>query len=377
MITSRAGATVKGRIIFNGNMGSLNLLMHRVRPFIHGRVLLVMSAWGKGEYHDAPLREALNSVGIPSDWQGGYDQNIRNLGAWHAWSGYRQQHPHLAAIEQEMHQVEAETRGFYLEKTSFHARRIRHAVHVARARIPGFSLGKLPLVPRDALRPESTLAGADLLARALERELVHELADLAEHDARMMEALAEAESAVAVRTGLHFDPEWQQQRATLQQRILESDTLFFLGGEPGELLNALRFFDLRGALQEALRRGATMVAISAGALVLCERMIIYNEYSPDPTKREFRLFDRGMGVVGGVQILPHCMDRIHTDDPDNLAYLARRFSSHACIGLNEESFLLVELEQARATSIGTQDGVYVFGPDGIKRCCRAGEAIPL
>lgn len=376
-MTLLAGATMAGKILFNGNMGSLSLLMQRVRPFVRGKCLMVTAAWGPGELGDAPIREALNAVGIPSDWRGGYDQNIKNLCAWHCWNAYLQRHPHVARVEKEMQLVGAETRGFYLEKTSFHSRRVRHAVRSARSRIPGFSLGALPTVPRDALRPEVTLGGTELLGWALTRELVHELADLTQHDARMMEALAEVEGAVATRTGLYFDPDWQEQRRTLEARLLEADTIFLLGGEPGELLGALRFFDLKGALQETLRRGAVVVAISAGSLVLCERMIVYNDYAPEQDKREFRLFDRGLGIVGGLQILPHCMDRIQTDDADNLAYLARRFSSHACVGLNEESFLLVDLEKASATSVGTRDGVYVFGADGVKRCYHRGEQVPL
>ena len=130
-----------------------------------------------------------------SDWRGGYDRNIYNLCAWHAWKGYLKQHPEVASVATEMAEVETATRSFYLEKTSFHAARIRRAIRFAKGRIPEFQLGALPLVPRDALRPEVTLAGKDLLERAITRELVHEVADLVEHDARMMEALAEAEGA--------------------------------------------------------------------------------------------------------------------------------------------------------------------------------------
>ena len=117
--------------------------------------------------------------------------------------------------------------------------------------------------------------------------------------------------------------------------------------------------------------------MSAGSLLLCERMIVYDDYNPDHARREFRLHDRGLGLVGGLQIMPHCMDRIQTEDPDNLAYLARSFSSQICVGLNEESFLLVDLAAPSATSVGIHDGVYVFGRSGVKLCFRAGEAIPL
>ena len=92
---------------------------------------------------------------------------------------------------------------------------------------------------------------------------------------------------------------------------------------------------------------------------------------------DFQLYDRGLLLVRDVQLFPHCMERIQTDDPDNLAYLARRFRHQVCVGLNQRSFLLLELAPRRATSAGAEDGVYVFGPDGQKRCYRAGEEVPF
>jgi hypothetical protein len=47
------------------------------------------------------------------------------------------------------------------------------------------------------------------------------------------------------------------------------------------------------------------------------------------------------------------------------------------VGLNQRSFLRLELDPRRATSVGEDDGVYVFDPDGRKLCCRRGEEIPV
>ncbi|MFZ5481750.1 MAG: Type 1 glutamine amidotransferase-like domain-containing protein [Myxococcota bacterium] len=375
---------MRGRIVFNGNIRGHAEFLDRVRPLVLGaaqgrppKVLLVTAAWGRGEYDEAPIRAALNAIGVPSDWQGGVDRNVSNLCAWHVWQSYLKARPAVAAVDAELRDVEEATRAFYVEKTSFHADRVRRAVRFARARIPGFQLGKLPLVDRDSLRPESSLSGEALLARALARELVHDLADLVQNDARMLDALEEAEEMLPARTGLRFDPLWREERAKLEARILEADAIVIPGGEPADLLAPLRFFDLRPALRETLRRGASFFTVSAGSLVMCERMIVYDDYSSDPARREFRLWDRGLGLVGGLQVLPHCMDRIHTDDPDNLAYLSRRFASHLCVGLNEESFLLVEPGTPRAVSVGEHDGVYVFGPDGVKWKYHRGETIPM
>lgn len=367
---------MRGHIVINGNMGSLTEWVRRMLPFLRNarpdggtpRVLLVASAWGAGELGDAEVRGALAEVGVPT---------MLNLGAWTAWQRHLAAHPEVAAVAAEIEGVIEETRGFYVEKTAFHAERIRRTARFARERLPDFRLGGLPLYDRDSLRAESDLDGRALLRRALARELVHDLADLVQNDQRMLDALEEAGDTLPARTGLAFDAEWRQQRALLESRILAADVLLFPGGDPAALLGALRYFRLEVALRETLRRGATLFTISAGSLVLCERMIIYDDYSADPTRRDFRLYDRGLGLIGGLQILPHCMDRIQTDDPDNLAYLARRFSTHVCAGLNEESFLHVDLGRGTATSVGEHDGVYVFGPDGVKWRYHRGETIPL
>ena len=375
---------MNGQILFNGNMAAPSDFIERIASFVHRsstngspNVLLVTAAWQEGEYGEAALREALNANGVRSDWQDGYDRAIPNLCAWHAWQQVLAERPQVAAVTDELEEVAEAVRRFYVAKTSFHARRVREAVAFARDKLGTFRLGDLPLTARDGLQPEPTLAGSALLERALTRELSHDLADLVRNDTRMLDALTELSDALAVRTGLHLDPLWQHWHATLSNLILAADTLILPGGEPGALLGALRFFDLGPALREALRRGALLCTVSAGSLVLCERMIVYDDFAKDPKRREFRLLDRGLGLIGGLQILPHCMDRIHTDDPDNLAYLARRFSTHVCVGLNQESFLLVEPAASKATAVGLHDAVYVFGADGAKRRFAPGEALDL
>lgn len=360
---------MKGRILFNGNAGSE--LLDRAAPFLRGaargappKVLLVTAAWKEGEYNEGPVKEALYQLGIT--------EPIHNSCVWHVWRDFLSRRPDVAAVWAETTEAMEAIQGYYLEKTAFHAELIRRGVRELRARVPEASLGALHT--RDPLRPESQLSGRELFAKALSRELLGSIDDLKENDERMLAALDDAQDQVHARTGLRFDPEWLRARDQLQQRILGADALIFFGGSPTELLGALRFFDLQPALMESLRRGATFVVSSAGALVLCDRMIVYDNYAGDPLSRDFRLLDRGLGLVGGLQILPHCMDRIQTDDPDNLAYLARRFSSRVCAGLNEESYLLVELGGPVVTSVG-RDGVYVFGPEGKKSRYNAGERI--
>ena len=373
-----------GRFVINGNIASPRSFAERTAPLLRGsgrgrspQVVMITAAWGPGEMGESSLRSALNDVGIESRWEGGFDQRIRNLCVWHAWQDVLAQRPALATEAAALTEVEEATRRFYVDKTSFLAKRLRSTAAACRRLSPGFRIGALPLAERDPLRDASSLSARDLYVQALTREIVADLEDLRRNDARMLWALAEAESALAERTGLRFDPLWMSRRAEMEKQLLEADAIVIPGGDPGSLLAALRFFDLRPALAETLRRGATFFTISAGSLVLGERIIVYDDFSSDASRREFRLYDRGLGLVGGLQLLPHCDDRIHTDDSDNLAYLSRRFSSHLCAGLNAESFLLAEPGRGLAHSIGEHDGVYVFGPDGVKWRYHEGEQIPM
>ena len=206
--------------------------------------------------------------------------------------------------------------------------------------------------------------------------MIASIAAIVDNDERMLAAFVEAENQLLARTGLRLDPEWRAIRATLEERILRADAAIFFGGSPTKLLAAFCFFELGPSVLETLRRGGTFVALSAGALVLCERMIVYDAHASDPMKRDFQLLDRGLGLVGGFQILAHCVDCIQTEDADNLAHLARRFSRRTCAGLNQESYLLVKIACPTPTSIGLYDGVYVFGPDGVKTRFDRGERIP-
>ena len=369
---------MRGRIIFNGNGGGE--LIERVAPFLHApgggapQVLLCTAAWGPGEYGEGGIKEALYRVGVPPRVEGGFDQAVTNLCAWHVWNAFLQRRPDVSAVANEVDDARSIVRAWYQERTRFDAEMVRKAVILSRQRSSRFRLGALDR--REPLRPDAVRNGPELVALALGRELLASLDTLVQNDERMLDALTQAELQVLARTGLRLDPDWQAERARMVERILAADVIFFFGGSPTSLLEPLRFFDLQPALLETLRRGCTFVTSSAGALVLCERMIVFDDRNPDPIYRNFQLLDRGLGLVGGLQVLPHCMDRIHTDDPDNLAYLARRFGDRMCVGLNKESYLLVELGAQRATSFG-DDGVYVFASDGVKRRYDKGERLVL
>jgi peptidase E len=372
---------MRGAILFNGNAETEGYLVEAAAPLLLSsrhedpavaasrRVLLITAGWAEHEHDEGQVKRALNAIGLASRHEGGYDRALVNLSLMSELQGISQGVPQLAEAWLELRRVAETARSFYLEHNAHLIQLFRRTLGEGKRDDPTLT------VPRLASDDGHYGEGRRLLRYALSRELRQALATLEANDDHLVDLLREVEQRAFDAAGVAYDPAWRAARGRLEERILSANSILLFGGRLDLLLDALRFFRLRDALAEALRRGAQIVAMSAGAMALCERVIVYDDLAA--TRRDFQLYDRGLALVRDLQLFPHCMERIQTDDPDNLAYLARRFRHHVCVGLNQRSFLLLELDPLRATSFGDEDGVYVFDPEGRKLCYRKGETIAV
>ncbi|MBX3168894.1 MAG: Type 1 glutamine amidotransferase-like domain-containing protein [Candidatus Eremiobacteraeota bacterium] len=370
---------MRGAVIFNGNIQAEADFVERAAQTLRssrhsdpsvaraGKVVLVTAGWTANEYHEEHIKEALYGIGIEPNFQGGHDQNVKNLALYHRYQEFLEQRPALAASWQECAAMMEGARSQYLEKNSFFCASLRRSLQHLRDYLPNDSLA-------DIL--DNTLlfsGGRGRLVSFLSNELREMLQLLQANDDRMVQLLTDLDEQFAEETGLAYDPLWMRLHQELSECILSANSLFLFGGNLGVLHRCLTFFRLRQPLLEALRRGTTFYTVSAGSLMCCERIIIYNDFEHE---REFQLYDRGFGLIRELQLFPHCMDRIQTDDRDNLTYLSHRFRHRVCVGLNQESFLEVQFSpEVKATSLGTRDGVYVFDRNGNKARYNAGEVI--
>jgi len=368
---------MRGAIVFNGNIQAEADFVERAgRSLLTSRhqvpsqqVLLVTAGWCHNEYHEGHIKEALYKVGVEPDFHQGHDRRVQNLALYHRYQEFLEQRPGLSEAWQECEQLVEKARHHYLLKNSFFIASLRRSLAEIRDYLPHESLAAI-------LENSVTFGeGRGRVADYLGQDLRDTLRLLLRNDDTMVQLLADLDDQFTVRTGLLYDPLWLAYHEDLSRRILEANSIFLFGGNLGVLHRCLNFFRLRLPLLEALRRGTTFYTVSAGSLVCCERIIIYDDFEHE---REFQLYDRGFGLVRELQIFPHCMDRIQTDDRDNLTYLSQRFRHRVCVGLNQESFLRVEFEpKVQAVSLGTRDGVYVFDRSGKKHRYDAGRQIPL
>jgi hypothetical protein len=101
------------------------------------------------------------------------------------------------------------------------------------------------------------------------------------------------------------------------------------GGHVAVLLNRLRLFGLAPLL--ATR---PVVAWSAGAMALAERVVIFHDDPPEGTGNAEAL-ENGLGLVHGVLPFPHAKRRLHLDDRARVLAVARRFAPASCVPMDE------------------------------------------
>ncbi len=138
-------------------------------------------------------------------------------------------------------------------------------------------------------------------------------------------------------------------RAEVRQVLDAAATLVVAGGHVGVLLHVLRLF--------AVRAAPVVIAWSAGAMALTERVLLFHDRAPHgPAHAEF--LDAGLGWIPGCVLLPHARRRLRTDDRARMAELAARANPARCIVLDDG----VRLDLGERGTLPT--GARTIGPDG-------------
>ena len=122
----------------------------------------------------------------------------------------------------------------------------------------------------------------------------------------------------------------------LSHVIDRCSAVLIAGGHVGVLASRARLFQL-----ERLLVGKTVVAWSAGAMLLADRIVLFDDHTPH-FYREPEVFDTGLGFIPRVVPLPSAARRLQLDDRARAAKLARRFAPATCITLDAGARMVVE-----------------------------------
>ena len=135
----------------------------------------------------------------------------------------------------------------------------------------------------------------------------------------------------------HERPVIASHRAAVEELLGSASALVVAGGHVGVLAEVLHLFNVAAALQAAAAfttGRAPVIAWSAGAMALTDRIVLFGDRSPQgPGHPE--VYGSGLSVVRDVVLLPHARARLLLDDTARMAVFAQRFAPARCILLDQ------------------------------------------
>jgi hypothetical protein len=249
-----------------------------------GPVATVTAGWQEREPDDAELDALL----------GGRSVNLRLHARWH---DVLDRDPDYAAGELEHRSGLDERRALYLVQLDGVLGALREVARVGGGRGPA---------------REEARADAEAVVRLVDER----------HLARVRETRAafEARWRPGERTAV------AGHRAAVRQVLDGVSALVVAGGHVGVLLDLLRLF--------AVQAPHTVIAWSAGAMALTERVLLFHDRAPH-ARPHAEFLDAGLGWIPGCVLLPHVRRRLRTDDAGRMAELACRAAPARCVVLDD------------------------------------------
>jgi len=128
-------------------------------------------------------------------------------------------------------------------------------------------------------------------------------------------------------------PALREHHFELMETLERCGAVMIAGGHVAVLLNRLRLLGLAPFIQEK-----PVIAWSAGAMVLGERVVLFHD-SPPQGRGYAEVFEAGLGLFDDVVPLPHAHKRLQLENPVRVSLFARRFAGLDCLTLASGSRL--------------------------------------
>lgn len=172
------------------------------------------------------------------------------------------------------------------------------------------------------------------------------------------------ERCLAIRAAFHGywrpmeRPTIARHRTELAAALADADALLVAGGHVASLFNRMKLFDVLGLAQDK-----PIIAWSAGAMVLTERIVLFHDFPPYGSDIA-QVLDAGFSLCPGIIVLPDPRRRIRLDDKAGIARFARRMHPATCVAMDHAARIVFEdrkriaVSSARLRESGDVDGVW-------------------
>jgi hypothetical protein len=248
-------------------------------------------------------------------------------------AGWQEREGELAALEGHLGQPVRDLRLYERAEAVFNQDAELHETHRRRQA----DLRRLQELYRIRLSHAKTSA-RELLAIDDDSELMRmarrsALSAIRRLDAEHLKAIG----SIHARWDAHLDvrtrPVLARQLAELELLVEKAGVVCLAGGHVAVLLNRLRLFGLTRLL-----RTRPVIAWSAGAMAISERIVLFHDHPPQGAGNA-EIFEAGLGLVRGAVFLPHAESRLALDDRKRVSLLARRLGPATCVTLDDGSLL--------------------------------------
>jgi len=271
-----------------------------LEPGLPGRFATVTAGWREREPDDGEFIALLGG-------------GVVNLVLYRRWLDVQERDPEYFAAERRLGQVLAGLQEVYLLRLDYALR----AVYAVQRR-----------------------SGTD--AEAVE-EAVAAVRELDEAHLRRVNG---ARGEFYARLEPHARPVIAAHRAEVSAVLAGASALVIAGGHVGVLADVLHLFNVAASV------GPTVIAWSAGAMALADRIVLFGDRSPrGPGHAE--VYGSGLSLLRDVVLLPHARARLLLDDTPRMAVLARRFAPARCVPLEAGTRIDVSADGAWPPGIRT------------------------
>jgi hypothetical protein len=257
---------------------------------LDGPVATITAGWQEREPDDGELSRLLDGRDV-------------NLGLYRRWLDVQDRDGEYAAGEQRLQAALAELQDLYLL-------RLDHALQAVYA------------LRRRGGRPAGVAAAADAVAAVRDLDAAH------------LRRMNEARGEFFTKLVPHDRPVIAEHRAAVTALLGGAAALVVAGGHVGVLADVLHLFNVAPAAGAAAGPGWPVIAWSAGAMALTDRIVLFHDRAPQgPGHPE--VYGSGLSMVRGVLLLPHARARLLLDDTARMAVFASRFAPARCVLLEQ------------------------------------------
>jgi hypothetical protein len=273
-----------------------------------GPIATITAGWRERESDDAEMSKLLGSRDV-------------NLGLYRRWLDVTERDPLFAAGERRLAELLDEAADSYLL-------RLDHALQ--------------------AVYAVQRRSGNDRLRAGVLDEAIGAVREL---DAAHLRRVGDIRGEFYAELPPHRRPVIAEHRAEVAALLGDAAAVVVAGGHVGVLADVLHLFNVAASLR------SPVIAWSAGAMALAERIVLFHDRSAHgPGHPE--VYASGLSVLRGVVPLPHARARLLLDDAPRMSVFARRFAPARCVLLENGTRIDTD------TGGGWPRGIRVLGPDG-------------